>query len=77
MVKTLDQDIKKRLALLNPRQKKTVLAVIKNFTDDQSDWWDKISEEQQKAIDESIQQMNNRELISHEEVMKKHKWLKK
>jgi predicted transcriptional regulator len=77
MINTLDQDIKKKLALLNPRQKKTVLAVIENFADEQTDWWDRIGEDQQKAIDDSIAQMKKGVLIAHEEVVKKHRWLKK
>ena len=42
------------------------------------DWWDEISEEQQKAIDKGIAQLDNGEGIPHKDVMKEYgKWLKK
>jgi len=42
------------------------------------DWWDEISQEQQKAIDKGITQLDKGEGIPHKEVMKKYgKWLKK
>lgn len=77
-LKSIDKDIKYHLPLLNSRQKKTVLMVIKNFAADQKDWWDEISEEQQRAIDASLSQMKEGKLIPHNEVMKKYKkWIKK
>lgn len=77
-LKSIDADIKHHLPLLNPRQKKTILMVIKNFAADQKDWWDEISEEQQSAIDLSLSQMKQGKLVSHSEVMKKYKkWIKK
>lgn len=76
-LKSIDADIKHHLPLLNPRQKKTVLMVIKNFAADQKDWWAEISEEQQNAIDASLSQMKEGKLIPHNEVMKKYKkWIK-
>ncbi len=76
-LKSIDNDIKHRLPLLNTRQKRTVLMVIKNFVDDKKDWWDEISTDQQKAIDESLAEMKAGKLIPHDEVMKKYKkWIK-
>lgn len=44
---------------------------------DQQDWWDKISEEQQRAIDKALAEMKAGKLTPHNEVMKKYKkWLK-
>ena len=43
-----------------------------------NDWWDEIDDEQKKAIDKGIAQLDNGEGIPHKEVMKKYsKWLKK
>ena len=77
-LKSIDAGIRHHLPLLNPRQKKTVLMVIKNFAADQKDWWDEISEEQQSAIDLSLSRTKQGKLVSHREVMKKYKkWMKK
>jgi len=54
-----------------------VLSVVKNFAEEQKDWWDEISKEQQLAIDESIAEMKEGKLTPHTEVMKKYsKWMK-
>ena len=75
--KSVDKEITEYLTLLNPRQKKTVLSVVKNFAEEQKDWWDEISKEQQLAIDESIAEMKEGKLTPHTEVMKKYsKWMK-
>lgn len=75
--KSLDKEITEYLTLLNPRQKKTVLSVVKNFAEEQKDWWDEISKEQQSSIDESLAEMKAGKLTPHSEVMKKYsKWLK-
>ena len=75
--KSVDKEITKYLSLLNSRQKKTVLSVVKNFAAEQKDWWDEISKEQQVAIDESIAEMKKGKLTPHNEVMKKYsKWMK-
>ena len=77
-VKSVDEDINLYLKLLNPSQKKTVLSVVKTFAKDQKDWWDELTKEQQKAIDESLAEMKAGKLTPHSEVMKKYKkWLKK
>ena len=77
-VKSIEKEITEYLAILNPRQKRTVLSVAKSFAEGQKDWWDEISEEQQKAIDEALVEMKAGKLTPHEEVMKKYsKWLRK
>ena len=76
--KSIEKEITEYLAILNPRQKRTVLSVIKSFAEEQEDWWSEISEEQQQAIDEALGEMKAGKLTPHEEVMKKYsKWLKK
>ena len=40
------------------------------------DWWDEISAEERKEIEEGLKQADKGELIPHEEVMSKYKkWL--
>jgi predicted transcriptional regulator len=76
--KSIDQDITHYLTLLNPLQKRAVWSVVKTFAKEQKDWWDEISEEQQKAIDDSLAEMRAGLLTPHNEVMKKHKkWVRK
>lgn len=76
--KSLDNEIVHALTFLNTRQKRTVLTVVKTFMEEQSDWWDEISEEQQKSIDRSLAEMKAGKLTPHDEAMKKYKrWLKK
>lgn len=54
--KSLDQEITQYLPQLNVKQKRTLLTVVKTFMNEQRDWWDEISEHQQKAIDKSLQE---------------------
>jgi predicted transcriptional regulator len=75
---SLDKEITHYLPRLNMKQKRTVLTVVKTFMEEQKDWWDEISEEQQKAIDKALAEMKAGKLTPHEEVIKKYKkWLKK
>ena len=77
-VKLIDQEIAQYLLHLNAKQKQAVLSVVKTFAAEQKDWWDEISQEQQRAIDDSLAEMKAGKLTSHEEVMRKYKkWLKK
>lgn len=71
--KSLDKEIVQYLPQLNVKQKKTVLTVVKTFMKEKKDWWDEISEEQQKAIDKSLAEMKAGKLTPHEEVMKKYR----
>jgi predicted transcriptional regulator len=74
---TLDEKITQSLSQLNVKQKKTVLNVVETFVQGQNDWWDEIGEEQQKAIDKSLQEVKEGKLTPHNEVMKKYsKWIK-
>jgi predicted transcriptional regulator len=72
-VKSLDKEIVQYLPQLNIKQKRTVLTVVKTFMEGQEDWWDEISQEQQKAIDKSLAEMKAGKLTTHKEVMKKYK----
>ena len=58
-VKLIDQEIAQYLPHLSARQKQAVLSVVKTFAAEQQDWWDEISEEQQRSIDESLTEMKN------------------
>lgn len=76
--KSLDREITQYLPQLNVKQKRTLLTVVKTFMEEQQDWWNEISEEQQKAIDKSLLEMKAGKLTPHNEVMKKYKkWMKK
>lgn len=78
LAKSLDKEITQSLVHLNTRQKRTVLTIMKTFIEEQADWWDEISEQQQKAIDKSLAEMKAGKITPHDEVMKKYKkWLKK
>ncbi len=70
---SLDNEIARCLPKLNTRQKRTVLTVVKTFVEHQTDWWDEISEEQQKAIDKSLTEMKKGKLTPHHKVMQKYK----
>ncbi len=75
--KPLVQEITYYLGQLNAEQQKAVLTVVKTFVAEQGDWWDEISQEQQKAIDKALQEMKVGKLTPHDEVMKKYKkWMK-
>ena len=72
----LDKEINKYLHLLNTRQEKTILNVVKTFAAEQKDWWDELSEEQQRHIQEAEAELEAGKGIPHEQVMKKYKkWL--
>lgn len=76
-IKSLDKEITSHLHLLSAKQKKTVLTVVKSFTEEKKDWWDEIGAEQQIAVDKALAEMKAGKLMPHEEVMKKYKkWLK-
>jgi predicted transcriptional regulator len=70
---SLDNEIVQCLPQLNTKQKKTILTVVKTFVEQQTDWWDEISEAQQKSIDKSLAQMKAGKVTPHIEVMKKYK----
>ena len=51
---------------LNVKQKRTTPI------QEQKDWWDKISQEQRQAIDQSLAEMKAGKVTSHEEMIKKY-----
>ncbi|MBN9386287.1 MAG: hypothetical protein J0H74_36345 [Chitinophagaceae bacterium] len=76
--KPLVKEFTEILDRLNAHQQKVLLSVAKTFAQKDSDWWDEISQEQQQAIDRSLEEMKAGKLTPHDEVMKKYKkWLKK
>lgn len=48
-----------------------LIAKIQNLRNEQTDWWDEISEEERQAIEEGLAQADRGELVPHEEVRKK------
>ncbi|NII26646.1 hypothetical protein HB364_16270 [Pseudoflavitalea sp. X16] len=69
-IKLIDQEIIQYLPRLNIRQKQVVLRIIKTFAAQQQDWCDEISEEQQKAIDQSLAAMKAGKLTPHGQIIK-------
>jgi thiamine pyrophosphate-dependent acetolactate synthase large subunit-like protein len=57
----------------------SVLEAINEIQAEEEDWWEELTEEQQKSLEKSLEECDNPEnLISHEEVVKKMaKWLSK
>ncbi len=70
---SLDNEIVQCLPQLNTKQKRTVLNVLKTLVAHQADWWNEISEAQQKAIDKSLEAMKAGKLTPHHKVMQKYK----
>ena len=70
---SIDNEILQHLPQLNTKQKQTVLSVVKTFAENQSDWWNEISEAQQTAIDKSLLQMKEGKITPHVKVMQKYK----
>lgn len=57
---------------------KTAQEFAKTFAKEQKDWWDELSESEQKAVDESIAELKAGKLTSHADVMKRYKkWMKR
>jgi len=53
-------------------EKPTVLAMVEAVLkkEQDSDWWDGLSEDERKAIEEGLKEADRGELIPHEQVMK-------
>ena len=72
----IEKEIAKYVHQLSPRQKETVLNVVKTFAAEQKDWWDELNEAQLNAIKIAEQELDAGKGIPHKEVMKKlSKWL--
>ena len=62
--------------LLQTNSEKLIKKVKALFKNEQTDWWDEISDEEKLAIEKGIEQLDRGKGIPHSEVMKKHKkWL--
>ncbi len=73
---SLENEIARYVHMLNPRQMKTVLEVVKTFVQEKDDWWDQLSEEQVAAIKLAEQELDAGKGIPHAEVLEKYaKWL--
>lgn len=52
--------------------------IIELKQEQQSDWWDTISEDERLEIEEGLRQADNGEVFTHDEVMAEYKkWLSK
>jgi len=73
---TIEKEIAQYVHMLNPRQMKTVLNVVKTFAQEKDDWWDQLSQEQVAAIERAEKELDEGKGIAHAEVLKKYsKWL--
>jgi predicted transcriptional regulator len=73
-IKSLDKEITSQLHLLSLKQKKTVLTIVKSFTEEKKDWWDEMGAEQQIAVDKALAEMKAGKLTPHEDVNKKYRF---
>ena len=76
-VKELRADLHNMIDKISDRN---VLIALKTLlsgkADTKTDWWDTISEEERKEIEQGLAEDERGEVIPHEEVMKKYKkWL--
>lgn len=62
--------------LLLETQEESLLAKVKKvFDEEQTDWWDNLTEEEHQEIQKGINQADDGNLESHEKVMKRFdKW---
>ncbi len=75
-VAEIEKEIAQYVHMLNPRQMKTVLNVVKTFAQEKEDWWDQLSIDQVAAIQRAEKELDNGKGIAHAEVLKKYsKWL--
>jgi thiamine pyrophosphate-dependent acetolactate synthase large subunit-like protein len=57
--------------LLLRTQKESILTKLKNvFEEEQADWWDEMSKEEQKEIEEGLSQSSKGEVKANKEVKK-------
>jgi predicted transcriptional regulator len=62
--------------LLQTNNENLIKKVKALFKSEQKDWWNEASEEEKKAIEKGISQLDKGEGVAHEQVMKKYKkWL--
>ena len=57
--------------LLRTEKQEVLDRLLSVFKDNQADWWDELSIEEQHEVQRGIEQMENNQLVDHEEVMKK------
>ena len=56
---------------LSTVQEEDILTLIEKIQKERSDWWDKISEDDKKAINEGLDQLDKGEYLSRSEVQSK------
>lgn len=76
--KALDQQITERLSNLNVSQKKVVLSVVKEFNQEEENWWNEVESAAQESLKRGLKQADQGKVTPHKEVMKRYKkWLSK
>jgi hypothetical protein len=66
-VKTLKLELVQKIL---ETTEQSVLERIKVMFDQTGDWWDLIGDDERKAIEEGLDQLNSGKSFSHDEVMK-------
>jgi predicted transcriptional regulator len=75
---SIDSKIADYVSFLSDKKKKTVLAVVKTFAEDETDLWDEMPDEIKASVKRGLKESEKGLGKPHEEVMKKYrKWLKK
>jgi hypothetical protein len=60
--------------LLLQTQRESLLTKLKKvFEEEKTDWWDEMSDEEKKEIKIGLKQADNKEYISHKDVMNRFK----
>jgi TRAP-type C4-dicarboxylate transport system substrate-binding protein len=68
-----DQQLFSIIPKLNDNQKKALLSVANTFMEPSEDWWDEISDEQKKAIDQALLDVENGKVTEHNVVMARYR----
>ncbi len=75
---SIDSKIANYVSFLSEKKKKTVLAVVKTFAEDETDLWDEMPDQIKASVKQGMKESEKGLGKSHAEVMKKYrKWLKK
>lgn len=71
--KALDKEIDLYWGKLNTHQKEVILNLVKTLAHDEDEWWGNVEEAASASIKKALKQAEEGKVISHEDVMKKHK----
>ena len=75
-VSALRKEVKRYIDTADEKVEKMIHAMLE--VEQESDWWDALSEEAKASIDQGLKEARSGNVIPHEVVMKKYrKWLSK